>query len=123
MEAGVAVVIALFTGLGAVTTRLHKRIDDLDTRVDKHELRVAESYISKTDFASAIDRVEKHMIRIENKLGQTGGMTSVIQWVITHTLSRRKTRKMVINVLEKLAKRTDNQLDDQLVQQLKRAIL
>ena len=68
MEAGVAVVIALFTGLSAVTTRLHKRIDELDTRVDRHELRVAESYISKTDFASAIDRVEKHMIRIENKL-------------------------------------------------------
>ena len=51
MEAGVAVVIALVTGLSAVTTRLHKRIDELDTRVDKHELRVAESYISKTDFA------------------------------------------------------------------------
>ena len=68
MEAGVAIVIALFTGLGAVTTRLHKRIDELDTRVDKHELRVAESYISKSDFAAALDRVEAHMIRIENKL-------------------------------------------------------
>ena len=50
-------------------------------------------------------------------------MTSVIQWVVTHTLARRKTRKMLINVLEKLAKRTDNTLDDQLVQQLKKAIL
>lgn len=68
METGAAVLIAVITGLGAVTTRLHKRIDDLDSRVDKHELRVAESYISKSDFASAIDRMEMHMVRIENKL-------------------------------------------------------
>ena len=68
METGVAVIVAVITGLGAVTTRLHKRIDDLDSRVDKHELRVAESYISKSDFSAAIDRVEMHMVRIENKL-------------------------------------------------------
>lgn len=68
MEASAAVLIAVITGLGAVTTRLHKRIDDLDSRVDKHELRVAESYISKSDFSAAIDRMEMHMVRIENKL-------------------------------------------------------
>ena len=68
METGAAVLIAVITGLGAVTTRLHKRIDDLDSRVDKHELRVAESYISKSDFSAAIDRMEMHMVRIENKL-------------------------------------------------------
>ena len=68
METGAAVLIAVITGLGAVTTRLHKRIDDLDNRVDKHELRVAESYISKSDFSAAIDRMEMHMVRIENKL-------------------------------------------------------
>jgi len=68
METGAAVLIAVITGLGAVTTRLHKRIDDLDSRVDKHELRVAESYISKSDFSAAIDRMESHMVRIENKL-------------------------------------------------------
>ena len=67
-EIGVTVALALFTALGAATRQLHTKIDALDSRVDKHELRVAEQYISKQDFLSAIDRVEDHMIRIETKL-------------------------------------------------------
>ena len=68
MEAGVAAIIAVVTGLGAVTTRMHKRIDDLDKRIDKQELQVATTYLSKAEFTVALDRVEEHMIRIENKL-------------------------------------------------------
>ena len=67
-EIGVTVALALFTALGAATRQLHTKIDNLDNRVDKHELRVAEQYISKQDFLAAIDRVEDHMIRIETKL-------------------------------------------------------
>jgi ABC-type transporter lipoprotein component MlaA len=32
------------------------------------ELRVAESYVSKTDLNDALERFETHMLRIENKL-------------------------------------------------------
>jgi hypothetical protein len=67
-EIGVTVALALFTALGAATRQLHTKIDSLDSRVDKHELRVAEQYISKQDFLSAMNRMEDHMVRIENKL-------------------------------------------------------
>ena len=67
-EIGVTVALALFTALGAATRQLHTKIDALDTRVDKHELRVAEQYISKQDFLSAMNRMEDHMVRIEDKL-------------------------------------------------------
>ena len=66
-EIGVAIALALFTALGAATRQLHSKIDGLDRRVDHHELRVAESYLSKADFTSALDRMENHMVRIENK--------------------------------------------------------
>ncbi len=67
-EIGITVALALFTALGAATRQLHSKIDSLDRRVDHHELRVAESYLSKADFTSALDRMENHMVRIENKL-------------------------------------------------------
>ena len=67
-EIGVTVALALFTALGAATRQLHSKIDSLDSRVDRHELRVAEQYILKQDFIAAINRIEDHMVRIENKL-------------------------------------------------------
>ena len=68
LEFGLPLVIAAVTGLSAITTRLHNRIHELDRRVDGVELRMAEKYLSKEDFASALERVEQHMVRIENKL-------------------------------------------------------
>ena len=68
IEFGLPVILAVVSGLGAVTTRLHNRIHELDRRLDQTELRVAENYISKTEFSSALERVEQHMVRIENKL-------------------------------------------------------
>ena len=49
-------------------TRLHSRVNALDNRLDKFELRVASDYVSKTDLNEIVDRVEDHMVRIENKL-------------------------------------------------------
>ena len=68
IEFGLPVILAVVSGLGAVTTRLHNRIHELDRRLDQTELRIAENYISKTEFSTALERVEQHMIRIENKL-------------------------------------------------------
>ena len=68
IEAVVPIVIAGATGFSVLITRLHSRVSALDSRVDKFELRVASDYVSKTDLNDIVDRVEAHMIRIENKL-------------------------------------------------------
>ena len=68
LELGLPIVIAVVSGLGAVTTRLHNRIHELDRRLDHTELRIAENYLSKAEFSAALERVEQHMIRIETKL-------------------------------------------------------
>ena len=67
-EGAIAVVIAAITGAAALTGRLHSCINELDKRVDQMELRIAENYVSKADMESMIDRVETHLIRLENKL-------------------------------------------------------
>ena len=47
---------------------LHSNIGELDARLDRVELRIATEYLSKSEFATALERVEMHMVRIENKL-------------------------------------------------------
>ena len=68
VEFALPLCIAVVTGLSAITTRLHNRIHELDRRVDGVELRIAENYLSKTEFARSLERVEAHMVRIETKL-------------------------------------------------------
>jgi len=68
IEAVIPVFIAGVTGFSVLITRLHQRVTSLDNRVDAFELRVAQSYVSKTDLNEALERFETHMLRIENKL-------------------------------------------------------
>ena len=68
MEAAVTAIIAALSGLGVLHGRLHTRIHELDRRIDGIEVKVAEQYVSKTDLAAMMDRVEDHMVRIETKL-------------------------------------------------------
>ena len=68
LEAGISLAIAAVSGMAVLTSKMHQRIHDLDQRVDGIELRVAEKYVSKDDMESMIDRVESHLIRLENKL-------------------------------------------------------
>ena len=68
IEFGLPLVLAAVTGLSAITTRMHNRIHELDRRLDQTELRIAENYLSKAEFSTALERVEQHMVRIENKL-------------------------------------------------------
>ena len=68
IEVAVSIGIAAVTGMAAITTRLHGRIHELDKRIDQVELRVAEEYVSKEDLMQMMDRVEGHLIRLENKL-------------------------------------------------------
>ena len=55
LEFGLPAVIAVVSGLGAVTTRLHNRIHELDRRLDQTELRIAENYLSKAEFSAALN--------------------------------------------------------------------
>ena len=68
LEAGVALGTALITGMAVLTQKLHSRITELDRRVDKVELTIAQDYVSKQDLNEIMARVEAHMIRIEDKL-------------------------------------------------------
>ena len=68
MEAAVTILIAALSGLGVLHTRLSSRIHELDRRIDSVEVKVAEEYVSKDDLSGMLDRVEGHMVRIENKL-------------------------------------------------------
>ena len=68
LEAIIPIGVAAATGFSVLIRGLHSRVSELDNRIDRFELRVAESYLSKAEFSDAIERVEQHMIRIENKL-------------------------------------------------------
>ena len=77
MEAIVAAVIALVAGGATLNNRLHNRINNvhdrisgLDRRIDAIELSVAQDYVSKADLSTMVQRMEAHMVRIENKLDQ-----------------------------------------------------
>lgn len=68
IETLIPVGVAMATGFSVLIRGLHTRVYELDQRVDAFELRVAENYVSKESFSSALERVELHMIRIENKI-------------------------------------------------------
>ena len=68
IEASITLGIAVVSGVGILFTRVNGRVSDLDHRIDRMELRIAENYLSKAEFSAALERVEQHMIRIESKL-------------------------------------------------------
>jgi len=68
IEAAISVSVAVVSGVGILFTRVNNRIHELDKRIDVFELRIAENYVPKTELATALERVEQHMVRIENKL-------------------------------------------------------
>jgi hypothetical protein len=68
IESAISAGVALITGVVILTNRLHSRIGEVSRRVDAVELRVAKEYLSKAEFSSALERVEAHMVRIEQKL-------------------------------------------------------
>ena len=68
LEAAIPAVIAVITGGGFLFQRVHTRIHQLDRRIDGVELRVVESYVSKQDFTQMVNKMEAHLIRIEDKM-------------------------------------------------------
>jgi len=70
IEALVSAVVAALTGIVAVHGRLNGRIMEVDQRIDRVELRIAEKYVQREELSAALQKMEDHMIRIENKLDQ-----------------------------------------------------
>ena len=68
LEAVIAIGVSTITAVAALTNRVYVRVHEMDRRIDKIELRIAEQYVSKSDLSEILDRMETHMIRIENKL-------------------------------------------------------
>ena len=68
VETLIPAVIAAATGFSVLIRGLYTRVHELDQRVDGFELRVAENYVTKDSFSSALERVEQRMIRIETKI-------------------------------------------------------
>ena len=67
IEALIPVGVAMATGFSVIVRGLHSRVHELDQRVDAFELRVAEHYVTKESFQSALERVEAHMIELKTK--------------------------------------------------------
>lgn len=74
IEAIITGAISLFLGVGGGVMTLHSRsssrMDAIDKRIDNIELRLAEKYVPRQELAAALQKMEDHMIRIENKLDQ-----------------------------------------------------
>ena len=74
IEAVVTGVITLVLGAGggvlAVNNRSNGRMEEIDKRIDGIEIRLAEKYVPRQELANALQKMEDHMIRIENKLDQ-----------------------------------------------------
>ena len=74
IEAFVTGAITLVLGIGggviSVSGRSSARMDSIDKRIDDIELRLAEKYVPRQELAVALQKMEDHMIRIENKLDQ-----------------------------------------------------
>jgi hypothetical protein len=66
----ISLVIGVSGGVLAVSSKSNSRMDDIDKRIDSIELRFAEKYVPRQELATALQKMEDHMIRIENKLDQ-----------------------------------------------------
>ena len=70
IETFVPAIIALVTGTAVLFNKVNHRVTLLDTKVDKLELKIVESYTPKQEFTAAMLRMEDHLIRIEDKMDQ-----------------------------------------------------
>ena len=68
LETFVPVAIAVATGVGVLGTQIHRRITQVDRRLDGVELKIAEKYVTRNELSETFKRFEDHLIRIENKM-------------------------------------------------------
>lgn len=70
IESIISATIAVVTGGFVLTSKISSKLDNLDKRIDGVELSMAQNYVTKNDFEKTLERVEGHMIRIEEKLDE-----------------------------------------------------
>lgn len=70
IEGVISAAIAAVAGIFAVHGKLNQRIGEVDSRIDRVELRIAEKYVQREELSTALKKMEDHMVRIENKLDQ-----------------------------------------------------
>ena len=68
IESLITAAIAALSGMAIITQKLHGRITELDRRVDGFELRAAQEYVTKGELKDIMERMEAHLIRIEDKM-------------------------------------------------------
>ena len=68
IEPFIPAVVAVATGVAVLFNKVNSRVTQLDHRVDKLELKLVESFTTKADFQVAMNRMEEHLIRIEDKM-------------------------------------------------------
>ena len=67
-EAAVTVGLAALSAMGIMTQKLHTRITELERRIDGVELKVASDYVTKYELSDLMNRMEAHLVRIEEKM-------------------------------------------------------
>jgi hypothetical protein len=70
IETFAPVIIAVVTGTAVLFNKVNHRVTLLDSKVDKLELKLVETYTPKQEFTAAMLRMEDHLIRIEDKMDQ-----------------------------------------------------
>jgi hypothetical protein len=65
-----SLIIGVGGGVAALNSKSSSRMDLIDKRIDGLELRIAEKYVPRHELTHALQKMEDHMIRIENKLDQ-----------------------------------------------------
>lgn len=70
LTGAISLFIGTCGGVLAINSRSNNRMNEIDTRIDRLELRFAEKYVPREELAHALQKMEDHMIRIENKLDQ-----------------------------------------------------
>ena len=68
IEPFIPAIVAVVTGAAVLFNKVNHRVTQLDHRVDRLELKLVESFTTKNEFSAAMERMEDHMIRIEDKL-------------------------------------------------------
>ena len=68
VEAWITAVVALIGGGWGVVNGVHRRVTNVDTRLDRIELAMARDYVPRSEFVASQNKLEEHMVRIEEKL-------------------------------------------------------
>lgn len=68
IEPIVVAAVAVVTGGYTVLSALHRRVSNVDNRLDRIELTLAKDYLPRDEFMASQKKLEDHMVRIEEKL-------------------------------------------------------